>query len=253
MNRDKYIVLSGLAGISVLAWLYILSLGWSTVGAGMGAGMGAQEQAWDGMDFALAFVMWAVMMVALMVPSSTPMILMFARVNRERRKRQATFVPTGIFVLSYIVVWSGFSVLAALAQWQLHAASLLSPAAMVTSPVLGGMLLIAAGVFQWTPLKQACLTHCRSPLSHLMTGWREGRLGAFVMGLRHGGYCVGCCWLLMALLFVAGVMNLLWTATIGAFVLIEKVTPGDRWISRTAGLLLCTWGVLTAVGALPLT
>lgn len=251
LKQDRAIILSALAGISMLAWLYILYLAWGMKNVDMGVEMAMpQMQAWGSVDFVLTFVMWAVMMVAVMVPSAAPMVLMFATVNRSRREQKGHFVPTGLFLASYLVVWSGFSALATLVQWQLHAAALLSSTIMVTSPVLGGVLLLAAGIFQWTPLKHACLAHCRSPLGHLMTDWREGTGGAFIMGLRHGSYCVGCCWLLMVLLFVAGVMNLLWVAAIGAFILVEKVIRADRWVSQAAGLLFVVWGAWVAAGAL---
>jgi predicted metal-binding membrane protein len=152
-------------------------------------------------------------------------------------------VPTGLFLLGYLIVWIGFSALAAVAQWILHATALLSPMMVSTSPILGGAILITAGAFQWTPLKNACLTHCRSPLNFLMTGWREGKRGALAMGLKHGAYCTGCCWFLMALLFVAGVMNLWWIAIIAGFVLLEKVAPRGLWVGKIAGLALATWGL----------
>jgi predicted metal-binding membrane protein len=136
------------------------------------------------------------------------------------------------------VVWAIFSVVVALAQAVLHAAAMLSSAMAATSPLLAGGLLAAAGVFQWTPLKRACLAACRSPLSFLMAGWREGRIGAFVMGLRHGLYCLGCCWVLMALLFVVGVMNLLWVAAIAVAILVEKVVPRGDLVGRLAGVVL---------------
>jgi predicted metal-binding membrane protein len=149
-----------------------------------------------------------------------------------------------MFLLGYLLVWTAFSALAALAQWALHATALLSPKMVSTSPLLGGLLLIAAGVFQWTPLKRACLSHCRSPLSFLMTDWREGKFGALLMGLKHGVFCTGCCWVLMALLFVAGVMNMWWVAVITILVLIEKVVPRGLQIGRVAGVGLALWGVL---------
>jgi predicted metal-binding membrane protein len=201
-----------------------------------------QMQTWGWVDLVLLFVMWAVMMVAMMVPTAAPMILIFAKVNRQRRERQQPFVSTAVFLAGYLLVWSGFSLLATLAQWGLHSAALLSPMMVSTSAVLGGVLLVAAGIFQWTPLKYACLTHCRSPLSFLMTDWREGTRGALVMGLKHGSYCTGCCWFLMALLFVAGVMNLLWVATITAFVLIEKTVPRGDLVGRIAGVILVVAG-----------
>lgn len=248
LRQDRAAVLFGLMAISMVAWAYILSVSWGMENSDVAMGMGLpQMRPWEVADFVLTFVMWAVMMVAVMVPSVAPMVLMFTTVNRQRREQQVPFVRTSVFLVSYLVVWSGFSALATVFQWQLHDATLLSPTIMVTSPVLGGVLLMAAGVFQWTPLKDVCLAHCRSPLSHLMTGWREGTRGAFVMGLRHGSYCVGCCWLLMALLFVAGVMNLLWVIAVGALILAEKVLQGGRWISRAAGLLFIGWGAWMAL------
>ena len=148
-----------------------------------------------------------------------------------------------MFLSGYIIVWTMFSAVAALAQWVLHSLALLSPAMVGTSPLMAGALLISAGIFQWTSLKSACLSHCRSPLAFIMTDWREGRTGALVMGLKHGAYCTGCCWILMALLFVAGVMNLWWIAIISIFVLVEKLAPRGLVIGRGAGLLFAVWGL----------
>ncbi len=253
LERDRMVILGGVVGLTALAWAYIEYLAWGvrSMGTGMAVEMAMpQMQSWGAVDFALMFVMWAVMMVAMMVPSTAPVVLVFAAVNRGRRQQQGPFVPTGAFLLGYMVVWSGFSALATLGQWGLHAAALLSPTMVSTSPLLGGALLLAAGVFQWTPLKHACLAHCRSPLGFIMSEWREGIGGALVMGLKHGAYCVGCCWFLMGLWFVAGVMNLLWVAIIAAFVLVEKVAPAGPWVGRAAGLLLVGWGVWMAAGAL---
>jgi predicted metal-binding membrane protein len=148
-----------------------------------------------------------------------------------------------VFALGYLLAWTGYAVLAALAQSLLHSAALLSPAMASRSPLLGGGLLMLAGVYQWLPLKGACLSHCRSPLGFFSTEWREGVSGALLMGLRHGTYCVGCCWALMALLFVAGVMNLLWVVVIAGFVLAEKVMPNGRLLGRITGVLLAGWGL----------
>jgi len=180
----------------------------------------------------------SVMMVAMMVPPASPMILLFARVNRQRREGENPAIPTALFLAAYLVVWSGFSAVATLAQWGLHSAALLSPMMVSTSPILGGLLLVGAGVFQWTSLKRACLVRCRSPLAFLLAEWRDGPRGAFLMGLRHGVYCLGCCWILMALLFVAGVMNLLWVATLAVFVLVEKVLPRGDLAGRLGGAAL---------------
>jgi predicted metal-binding membrane protein len=198
---------------------------------------------WEVTTVLLLFMMWAVMMVAMMVPSAAPMILTFLTVNRRRQATTRPLVPVGIFLLGYLAVWTAYSAVATLAQWGLHEAALLSSTMAATSPVLSGGLLLAAGVFQWTPLKRACLKGCRSPLSFLMSEWRDGTAGAFVMGLRHGAYCVGCCWVLMALLFVAGVMNLLWVAVIALFVMAEKILPRGDLIGHVAGIALVTAGI----------
>ena len=251
LRRDRIIVLSGLAAITALSWVYVLSLTSDMQPMEMGAEMTMPRmQAWGVADFALTFGMWAVMMVAMMTPSAAPMILMFAGVNRRRREQQVSYVPTSVFLLGYLVVWAGFSVLATTAQWALHAATLLSPMIALTSPVFGGVLLLAAGIYQWTPLKHACLSKCRSPLGFVLNEWREGRRGAFVMGLKHGVYCTGCCWSLMALLLVAGVMNLLWVAAIAGFILLEKVAPAGDRLGRVAGVVLVGWGVWMVAGVL---
>jgi predicted metal-binding membrane protein len=186
--------------------------------------------------------MWTVMMAAMMVPSATPMILAFVTVNQRRQAANRPFVPVAIFLFGYLAVWTAFSAVATLAEWGLHQAAMLSTTMTATSTALNGGLLIAAGIFQWTPMKRACLKGCRSPLSFLMSEWRDGAAGAFVMGLRHGAYCVGCCWFLMALLFVAGVMNLLWVAVIALFVLAEKLSPKGELLARVAGVGLVIAG-----------
>jgi len=184
--------------------------------------------------------------VAMMVPSVAPLLLMFARANRQKGGSRVVG-SAGILLLGYLLAWVGFSILATLAQWRLHSAALLSPIMVTTSSIFGGLLLVAAGVFQFTPLKRACLVRCRSPLSFLMSDWRDGQWGTFVMGLKHGAYCVGCCWMLMALLFVAGVMNLLWVAAIAVFILVEKVAPRGNLIGRIAGAALIVAGIALIV------
>ena len=247
VKRDRAIVLAGVAGLSALAWAYLLVLAWRMPHQDMAMAMAMPHMhTWGATEVLLTWVMWAVMMVAMMTPSAAPMILMFATIHRRRRVEGRPAVPTAIFVLAYLVVWTAFSVVAALAQAGLHAAALLSPAMAATSPLLSGGLLVAAGVFQLTPLKRACLANCRSPLAFILSGWREGRAGAFVLGLRHGLYCLGCCWALMALLFVAGVMNLLWVTAIAVAVLIEKVVPRGDLVGRVAGVALIVAGLLVA-------
>lgn len=248
LRRDRAITLTGLAALAVLAWLYLLRLG--TAPAGMAEmadlAMAPGGGAWSPADFTLAAVMWAVMMVAMMLPAATPMILLFAAVARRRPAAGAGEAPWGrtvVFVLTYLAVWALFSVAAAAAQWTLQRAALLAGHTLVAAPAAGGLLLLAAGAYQLTPLKYACLSRCRSPLAFVMSEWRPGRRGAVVMGVRHGLYCLGCCWVLMALLFVGGVMNLLWVAAIAAFVLVEKIVPAGPLLSRATGLVLIVWGL----------
>jgi len=250
LRRDRAIVGAALLAIALVAWLYLLHLSATMPGMDMAdmPGMAMPRvHAWDLIDVVLLFVMWAVMMIAMMVPAAAPMVLTFATVQRQRQAQDRATVPTGVFLLGYALVWTAYAAVAALAQWRLHEADLLSAAMASTSTRLGGALLLVAGAFQWTPLKQACLAKCRSPLSFVMTEWREGRTGAFVMGMRHGAYCVACCWALMALLFVAGVMNLLWIAGLAIVVLAERVLPGGAAVSRIAGVLLLLAGVVVLV------
>ncbi len=242
LRRDRLVALAGLALLATLAWAVVLT---------MAGGMRSPEMAlampetadWGADRFPPLFGMWAVMMVAMMLPSAAPVVLLVAGMNRGRRARGEPSVPTSVFLLGYLLTWTVYAALAAGAQVALHDAALLSPGMASASPILGGALLVAAGVFQFTPLKDACLRHCRSPFHVLGTEWREGAAGALRLGLRHGTYCVGCCWLVMALLFVVGVMNVLWVAALAAFVLVEKAAPGGPWIGRTVGGVLVAWGV----------
>ena len=255
LQHDRWIVLAALTGIAAAAWVHLLgeARGMERTGVCqcLGMAMSAPDnQPWAAGTIAPLFLMWAEMMVAMMIPSAAPLLLTFARVNRQRREQERPFVPTSLFLLGYLAVWGGFSLAAALAQWALHGAALLSPMMKSSSPALGGVLLIAAGIYQWTPWKHACLSHCQSPLSFLLDGWREGRMGAFTMGLRHGAFCTGCCWLLMVLLFVTGVMNMLWVAAITLFVLLEKVLPRGMRFGALAGVALVGWGAWMIIGRL---
>jgi predicted metal-binding membrane protein len=237
-----------LTAVVVLSWLYLVrSAGSMSAGdmadmAGMADMVMPRAAGWSPVDVALLFVMWAVMMVAMMTPSAAPMVLTFVTVNRRRSDSGRPAVSTSAFLLGYLAVWTAFSAVATAAQWWMHETAALSSGMALISPTSGGVVLLAAGIFQWTPLKQVCLSHCRSPLSFIMAEWREGAWGAWHMGLRHGAYCLGCCWVLMALLFVVGVMNLLWVAAIGAFVLVEKVVPHGEVVSRVGGVALFVAG-----------
>ena len=265
LRRNRMVVLVGLGIIVLLSGAYTIYLA-QNMGAmmdmghiGMGhTGMGHTGmemampvvQPWGAMDYWLMFVMWSVMMIAMMTPSAAPMILTYTKMSQKQQANLQPVWGTTLFYLGYLIVWAAYSAVATLAQGVLHAASLLSPMMEISSPVLGGIILIATGIFQFTPYKQACLSHCRTPLGYFMTEWREGQWGALVMGIRHGAYCVGCCWLLMALLFVSGVMNLFWMGVITAYVLIEKMIPNGQKVSWAIGVVMIGWGVWMLAGVL---
>ena len=245
LKRDRTVTALGLAAIASLAWFYtilVASMGGSGMaGAAFHMAM-PQDQPGSGVDFVLMFAMWMLMMVAMMLPSAAPMLLVFVNANRKRHQAQEPYLYTSLFAGAYLVVWAGFAMIATLVNWALHSRGLMTSMMGSALPLWGGVILIAAGLYQFTPLKLACLNKCRSPLAFLMSEWREGWLGAFVMGLRHGGYCLLCCWALMALLFVLGVMNLAWIAVLAAFVLVEKLATSGSWLSRASGFLLLGWG-----------
>jgi len=241
LKRDRLTVGGALVLITLLAWGYTVYLA-RTMGLSGGDMAMPQMHAWSAGMFAFMFVMWSVMMVAMMLPSAAPMILTFAAVQRRRQAQGGAFVPTGVFIAGYLLVWAAFSLLATSAQYGLERAALVSPMMGKAAPWLGAVLLIGAGLFQFAALKDVCLDKCRSPLSFIMTDWRDGTRGALVMGLRHGSYCAGCCWALMALLFVGGVMNLLWVAALALFVLIEKVMPAGGRLGKAGGIALIAWG-----------
>ncbi len=271
LRRDRLPALAGLVGVTVLAWLYLiwLAAGMSGMSTGVSsdtssgmsgmagmsdmpgmsdmAGMAGmampQLRAWTVGQFVLMFLMWAVMMVGMMLPSASPMILLYDRVRERQEAKGASLAGTGVFALGYVAAWALFSLVAVCAQWALEQAALLSPMMVSASPWLGGGLLILAGLYQWTPLKNACLVHCRAPITFLAHHWRKGGLGAFRMGLHHGLFCVGCCWVLMALLFVFGVMNLLWIAALAIFVLLEKILPRGDLVGRVSGGLMIAAGL----------
>jgi predicted metal-binding membrane protein len=206
--------------------------------------MAPQAWSWRPIEFAYVFSMWAVMMVGMMTPSVTPMVLIYATVARKAAVDGKPFAPTTWFAGGYLVAWIGFSVLATIAQWALERAAMLTPMMESSSRTLGGLVLIAAGIYQWTALKDVCLSSCRAPLSFIQHhgGFRRDAAGSLLLGAKHGVYCIGCCWALMALLFIGGIMNVLWIAAIAILVLAEKVLPGGRIIARFAGLAFAAGG-----------
>ncbi len=265
LRRDRLFTSGGLVLIIALSWIYVL--------AGAGLGMSAFEMTgmpelappamtpmpdmtmvmapmpWTWGYALLMFFMWWVMMVAMMLPSAAPMILLYALVLRKERYKGTPFVPTGVFAWGYLIVWGIFSVLAATAQWGLERVGLLSSMMVSTSVVLGAILLIVSGLYQLSPLKHACLRHCRSPVMFMSQHWRPGILGALRMGIEHGAYCAGCCWVLMALLLYGGIMNLYWIIGIALFVLLEKNVPAGHWLGRFTGVLLVAWGGVLLTGS----
>jgi len=230
-------VLAGLLAAAMAAWAFIIWLA-VDMGSPLAQLTMPMSASWSLATIAAVVAIWSVMMTAMMLPSAVPMVLIFARLSRR-----TGWATTWVFVGAYILMWSGFGALAASAQWALQAAGLVSPMAMSVSSALTAALLIAAGAFQFTPLKSTCLTRCRSPIAFLMAEWRKGLNGAFIMGVRHGIYCVGCCWALMALLFVFGVMNPPYVAALSLSVALEKLTPGGEWIARAIGGVLIIAGI----------
>jgi predicted metal-binding membrane protein len=246
-GRDRLLLSICLLLITALAWAYLFyldrrmsaSMQENAVMAAMGMNM---DMPWTITDVFLTFVMWAVMMVGMMAGSAAPVLHLFGAARTGRGEHGVA--PVLVFGLGYVAVWVGFSACAALAQWALHEAAMLSPAMSASSPRLAGVILVVAGAYQLTPFKGACLTQCRSPLGFLMTSWRDGNAGAFRMGIDHGTYCLGCCWALMGVLFVVGVMNLAWVAALSVFIVLEKTGPVAAVFVRVAGIALIVVGLL---------
>ncbi len=246
-QRDRIAILSSLIGVIVLAWAYVIYL--RVQMPAMDMADSGRMHPWTSIDFMFMFAMWAIMMVGMMLPSVIPMTLLYAGMARKAERQGTPMAPISAFVSGYIAMWCLFSVGATVVQWGLREASMLSPMMVANSHVLAVALLIVAGVYQLTPWKTVCLEHCRSPARFIAEHWRAGVSGAFRLGFHHGAFCLGCCWALMGLLFVGGVMNLLWIAGITIFVFVEKVLPVNSWNIRSGwiagiGLILSGVGVL---------
>jgi predicted metal-binding membrane protein len=258
LRRDRVVILVALLTLATLAWAYVLwlaaqmrmdmpaarmipaTLGW----------MVPADSRWSALELTLVFLMWAVMMIGMMLPSAAPMLLIYARVGRQAAMQQRPFAATGWFLAGYLAVWAGFSLAATLAQWGLQRAAILNSMMQVSDQRLAGGLLLAAGLYQWSSLKQECLRQCQGPLVFLQRhgGFRRQPLAALGLGARHGLYCLACCWILMLVLFFVGVMNVLWIAALTAFVLLERSVPAGVWISRLVGIAVCAWGVWLLAG-----
>lgn len=235
LRDDRLVALGGVALISLLSWGYLL--------AGAGMTMPLERVTWTPGYALVMFVMWWVMMIAMMVPGATPMILMFAMINRHRREGGGKAINVAFFLSGYALAWGAFSLMATAVQYAFDRSGLLSPMMATTDLLFGAAILAIAGVWQLTPLKEVCLRHCRSPMAFITNSWREGRLGALAMGVHHGAYCLGCCWFLMGLLFVGGIMNLYWIAGLAIFVLLEKIVPMGEALARLTGWMLVAWAV----------
>ncbi|WP_111428890.1 DUF2182 domain-containing protein [Rhodobacteraceae bacterium DSL-40] len=264
LERERLVVLSCLLAVTGLAWLYLVAdvarmgemAGMSsapapdmTVTAPGGMASGEMSAASAAGPFVMTFLMWSVMMVGMMLPSAAPAILLFLGIARNRRERAGPVPSALAFAAGYIALWVAFSALAAVLQTWLEQLRLLTPMLRSASAAMTGFLLIGAGVYQWLPVKEACLRQCRAPLQTFLFHWRSGAMGAFRMGAQHGLYCLGCCWALMLLLFTAGVMNLLWVAMIAALVFVEKLLPMGHAFARGSGFLMVVAGLYWLVAA----
>ena len=246
-------VLAGLGAIAVAAWTYLvvqpLPLPAGLTDRSMVDAMQmVHVHPWTAAELGPRFLMWVVMMVAMMVPTAVPMTLVYAAVARKAARENHPIAPTFVFVAGYLAIWALFGVTATIAQGGLDQLALLSAGMVSASPMLGGGLLIGAGFYQLTPYKHACLAHCRAPAHFISQRWRGGFPGAFRMGLELGTYCLGCCWILMGLLFVGGLMNRLWIAAIAVFILLEKTMPRAETGGRVIGVSMIVVGLLSLAG-----
>ena len=242
LRYRRAVVAGALILVIAAAWGYLF---W---GAGVEMPMGGDPMMvvppkWNLPYGGLILAMWIVMMMAMMLPSAAPTVLLVAVLAEDRLDNPSLVPATAmLFASGYLLVWCGFGLAATVLQWGFDQAALLSETMAFTNAILASAILIGAGVYQWTPLKDACLRHCRSPTGFLVCHWRQGALGAVRIGTYHGLFCMGCCWMLMSLSFVGGLMNLAWVGAIALSVLVEKTVAKDDWLSRLCGTLLIVWG-----------
>jgi len=247
-RADLAAVVGSLAAITAVAWVLTVRLA-ASMGTTAGPMGMADAMPSPGGRMLLVFAMWVAMMVGMMVPSATPMVAAYTDWARRDRSGGSRPIAVASFLSGYVIVWFGFALAAAGLQLGLERAALLNAMGAAGTPLLGGTVLVLAGVFQVTPWKESCLGRCRTPLGFLIAEWRDGARGAMVMGTRHGAYCLGCCWALMGVLFVVGTMHLMWMAVIAGFVLVEKVAPRTLRLRYAAAAALVGWGVVTLVTA----
>ena len=246
--KDKSAVYAGIAAVLAASWGYMLYMHWQMQNMHLPANWDmwmppvAGARAWTLFDLSALFWMWSVMMVAMMLPTVLPTVTTFHALGKRRANGASFSLEAWSFVVGYLAVWVAFSALAALLQWPLHVMDVLDAMMESGGYLFGGLVLVVAGVYQWTPLKTACLRYCRSPLGFLLSSWRDGKAGAAGMGARNGLVCLGCCWALMLVMFAVGVMNVLWMAVLSVFMLVEKVIPPGTAVRVGAGVALTAWG-----------
>ncbi len=272
--KDRMVVYIGVLIVLLVSWFYIIGMGWhmntlpfsenTTMNMPMDKPMSMDKDvgflgsvlswmppmhgAWQAYDFLLLFLMWSVMMIAMMTPSILPMLMLFTTLNSKKKSQGEEVSSTLILLLGYLSSWIIFSLFITFPQYFMHKSGLLNPMMEPTHVYLGATVLIIAGIYQFTPWKDACLTVCQSPLGFLMNNWKDGNLGAFIIGYKHGYFCVGCCWALMLTLFALGVMNIMWVIILTIFVLFEKLAYKNPLLyRRITGILFIAWGTVLAI------
>ena len=263
--RDRMTVYVGVFVVLLVSWFYILGMGWhmntlpfvenKMMNMPMEKSMGFLDTilmwmppssgSWVLSDFVLLFLMWSVMMIAMMTPSILPMLMLFTTLNARNKSKGKDTSSTFLLLIGYLMSWVLFSLVITLPEYAMHKSGLLNPMMEPTHAYLGSVMLVIAGIYQFTPFKDACLTVCQSPLTFLMNNWKDGNLGAFLVGYKHGFYCIGCCWALMLTLFALGVMNIMWVMVLTIFVLFEKLSYKNPLLfRRVAGYAFILWGIL---------
>mgnify|MGYP001184065924 CR=1 FL=1 len=260
--KDRMTVYIGVLIVLLTSWVYIIGMGWhmgtlplsgemtkdSSLLTSILTWMPPMNNVWQAQDFFLLFLMWSVMMTAMMTPSILPMLMLFTTLSIRQKQQGQEPSSTLVLLAGYLTSWILFSLVITFPQYLMHLSGMLNPMMEPTHAYLGSMMLVIAGIYQFTPLKDACLTVCQSPLSFMMNNWKDGNLGAFIIGYKHGFFCVGCCWALMLTLFALGVMNIMWVIILTVVVLFEKLSYKNPLLfRRVTGTLLIFWGIAITV------
>lgn len=242
-----------IGGLLLIGWVYFSYMAWTADSSATGVHAAhshgglwspphGSDAVWTAFDFLMLFVMWVMMMLAMMLPAVVPFVALYANISATKRMQGGVAAPTFVFVLGYLIAWAVYSVFATILQYYLHVEQLITPAMESDSYLLSGVILLIAGIYQWTPLKEACLKHCQMPMGYLVPRWRDGYVAALRLGAGHGLFCVGCCWALMLIMLAVGMMNMLWLLVLTLFIFFEKtLIPID--IGRTiTGVIMIIWG-----------